>query len=104
MTLLIGSARRVLGNVEKVVSRTLNGHLREYLDVGMIVEAVVLRYETNEFESRITIELLSSVDKDQNKCLMKLTDQFIEKVQSKRFKGSRLSRSSSVVSARFHID
>jgi transcriptional accessory protein Tex/SPT6 len=48
MTLVIGSARNVLGNVEKVVSRTLNGHLREYLDVGMIVEAVVLRYEASE--------------------------------------------------------
>jgi hypothetical protein len=32
-----------MGHVEKVVSRTLNGHLREYLDVGMVVEAIVLR-------------------------------------------------------------
>jgi transcriptional accessory protein Tex/SPT6 len=43
ITLLLGSGRTIMGHVEKVVSRTLNGHLREYLDVGMVVEAIVLR-------------------------------------------------------------
>ncbi len=43
ITVLLGSGRSILGLVEKVFSRTLNGHLREYLDVGMMVEAVVLR-------------------------------------------------------------
>ena len=43
ITLLLGSGRTILGQVEKVVNRTLNGHLREFLDVGMVVEAVVLR-------------------------------------------------------------
>lgn len=43
ITVLIGSGRTILGQVEKVFNRTLNGHLREYLDVGMVVEAVVLK-------------------------------------------------------------
>lgn len=40
---LIGSQGKILGHIEKVFNRTLNGHLREYLDVGMIVEATVLK-------------------------------------------------------------
>jgi hypothetical protein len=43
MTLLLGSGRTILGHIDKVVNRTLNGHLREYLDLGMVVEAIVLR-------------------------------------------------------------
>lgn len=43
ITLMLTSDRSIFGQVEKVVSRTLNGHLREYLDVGMIIEATVLR-------------------------------------------------------------
>jgi hypothetical protein len=43
ITLLLGSDRKILGHIEKVFNRTLNGHLREYLDTGMIVEAVVLK-------------------------------------------------------------
>ena len=43
ITVLLGGGRSIVGQVEKVVNRTLNGHLREYLDVGMIVEAVVLK-------------------------------------------------------------
>ena len=43
ITLLLGSARTILGHIDKVVNRTLNGHLREYLDIGMVVEAVVLK-------------------------------------------------------------
>ncbi len=43
ITLLLGSGRGILGHIEKVFNRTLNGHLREYLDVGMVAEAVVLR-------------------------------------------------------------
>lgn len=43
ITLLLGSGRAIIGHIEKVVSRTLNGHLREYLDVGMVVEAIVLK-------------------------------------------------------------
>ncbi len=42
ITLLVGSGRIILGQIDKVVNRTLNGHLREYLDVGMVVEAIVL--------------------------------------------------------------
>jgi hypothetical protein len=38
-----------------------------------------------------------SVDKEKNKCQMKLTDQFIEQVVSKRFKRRILSRTSSLV-------
>lgn len=43
MTLLLGSNGKLEGQIEKVFNRTLNGHLREFLDVGMVVEAVVLR-------------------------------------------------------------
>ena len=43
ITVLLGSGRSILGHVEKVFNRTLNGHLREYLDVGMVVEVVVLK-------------------------------------------------------------
>lgn len=43
ITLLLGSGRNILGHVEKVFNRTLNGHLREFLDAGMVVEGVVLR-------------------------------------------------------------
>lgn len=43
IVLLLTSDRSIVGHVEKVVNRTLNGHLREYLDVGMIVEASVIR-------------------------------------------------------------
>ena len=38
-----------------------------------------------------------SVDKEKNKCQMKLTDQFIEQVVSKRGKRNRLSRNNSLV-------
>lgn len=37
------------------------------------------------------------MDKEKNKCQMKLTDQFIEKVVSKRSKKARLSRNNSLV-------
>jgi hypothetical protein len=43
ITVLLGSGRNILGKIEKVFNRTLNGHLREYLDGGMVVEAVVLK-------------------------------------------------------------
>jgi hypothetical protein len=43
ITLLLGSDRKIIGHIEKVFNRTLNRHLREYLDVGMVVEAVVLK-------------------------------------------------------------
>lgn len=43
ISLMLTSDRSIVGQIEKVVNRTLNGHLREYLDVGMIVEATVLR-------------------------------------------------------------
>lgn len=43
MTLLLGGGRTITGHVDKVFNRTLNGHLREYLDVGMVVEAIVLK-------------------------------------------------------------
>jgi transcriptional accessory protein Tex/SPT6 len=43
ITVLLGSGRNILGQIEKVFNRTLNGHLREYLDVGMVIEAVVLK-------------------------------------------------------------
>ncbi|CAF0899094.1 unnamed protein product [Adineta ricciae] len=79
ITVLLGGGRSIVGQIEKVVNRTLNGHLREYLDVGMIVEAVVL-----------------NVDKEKNKCQMKLTDQFIEQLVSKRSKRTRLSRTNSL--------
>ncbi|CAF4349777.1 unnamed protein product, partial [Adineta steineri] len=79
ITVLLGSGRKILGQIDKVVNRTLNGHLREYLDVGMIVEAIVL-----------------NMDKENNKCQMKLTDQFIEQLVSNRSKRSRSSRASSL--------
>lgn len=37
------------------------------------------------------------MDKEQNKCHMKLTDQFIEQILSKRSKKARLSRTNSLV-------
>ncbi|CAF5176120.1 unnamed protein product, partial [Rotaria magnacalcarata] len=43
ITLLLGSGKTIMGHVDKVFNRTLGGHLREYLDVGMVVEAVVLK-------------------------------------------------------------
>ena len=43
ITILLGSGRTIIGHIEKVIHRTLNGHLREYLSVGMIVEAIVLK-------------------------------------------------------------
>ena len=43
ITVLLSSDRSIIGHVEKVFNRTLNGHLREYLDTGMVVEAVILR-------------------------------------------------------------
>ncbi|CAF1207825.1 unnamed protein product [Adineta steineri] len=79
ITVLLGSGRKIIGQIDKVVNRTLNGHLREYLDVGMIVEAIVL-----------------NMDKENNKCQMKLTDQFIEQLVSNRSKRSRSSRASSL--------
>lgn len=39
-----------------------------------------------------------SVDKEKNKCQMKLTDEFIEQLLSKRSKRYRLSRNNSLVS------
>ncbi|CAF0790648.1 unnamed protein product [Rotaria sordida] len=79
ITILLGSGRTIIGHIEKVHNRTLNGHLREYLDIGMVVEAIVL-----------------NVDKENNKCQMKLTDQFIEQIVSKRSKRNRLSRTNSL--------
>jgi len=84
IVLLLGSGKSIVGHVEKVVNRSLNGHLREYLDIGMVMEAIVL-----------------NVDKDKNKCQMKLTDQCIEQILSKRSKKGRLSRASSIVSEYF---
>ena len=43
ITLLLTSDRTIVGHIDKVVNRTLNGHLREYLEIGMVVEAVVLK-------------------------------------------------------------
>ena len=47
--------------------------------------------EGNEFDGDF------SVDVETKKCQMKLTDQFIEQIVSKRSKKARLSRASSVV-------
>ncbi|CAF3070586.1 unnamed protein product [Rotaria socialis] len=79
ITLLLGSGKTIMGHVDKVFNRTLGGHLREYLDVGMVVEAVVL-----------------NIDKEKKKCQMKLTDQCIQQIVSKRSKTNRLSRASSL--------
>lgn len=46
ITLLLGSGKTLIGHIEKVINRSLNGHLREYLDVGMVLEAVVLKYKS----------------------------------------------------------
>lgn len=41
--ILLSSDRSIIGHVEKVHNRTLNKHLREFLDIGMIVEVEVIR-------------------------------------------------------------
>lgn len=101
ITLLLGSGKTLIGHIEKVINRSLNGHLREYLDVGMVLEAVVLKYTSftkKNYSIKNLFFCILSVDTEKNKCQMKLTDQCIEQIVSKRSKRHRLSRASSLVS------
>ncbi|CAF1237917.1 unnamed protein product [Didymodactylos carnosus] len=65
LTLLIGQS--ITGRIEKIPMRPLHGHLREYLDVGMVVEGEVLK-----------------IDIETNSCSMKLTNEFIQQFRKEK--------------------